>query len=261
MSGYVYIMSNPAHSFIKIGCTEKDPTARANELYDTNSPFKNIVEYWALVDDWMAVEKVVHAHLNVFRINNKREFFDIEIPDAVNAIRSVSEKMGGMKTDWSSKIVGGKIPTKREWERELNRQNEELSLVQRNQEAIHKDQKLRQQVYGEYREFTRQNLTRRIEERLSDRTPLFGILGGMLIFAPLIGALQMSRHVKIEEIQPFLLFIVVGIFSIGYEFYSKGKKRQSELDKIESHILSYDEYSQTASFRKECREKESKRPN
>ena len=67
-------MSNPAHSFIKIGCTEKDPTVRANELFDTNSPFKNIVEYWALVDDWMAVEKVVHAHLNVFRINNKREF-------------------------------------------------------------------------------------------------------------------------------------------------------------------------------------------
>ena len=91
MTGYVYIMSNPAFSGerVKIGRTDKDPAKyRVKELSDTSIPEPFKCEYWALVDNPVKVEKRVFKVLQKFRPNPKREFFDVPIPDAIAAIQS-----------------------------------------------------------------------------------------------------------------------------------------------------------------------------
>ena len=73
MLGFIYIMSNPAHSgLLKIGQTSKDPLVRRKDLSSTGVPEEFVIEYQAL---------------NKVRHSNKKEFFSITVPEAINIIR------------------------------------------------------------------------------------------------------------------------------------------------------------------------------
>ena len=65
MAGFIYIMSNPAYSRIKIGKSAQDPTKyRAKELYQTGVPEPMKVEYSALVEDEGLLERLVHQRFH-----------------------------------------------------------------------------------------------------------------------------------------------------------------------------------------------------
>ena len=75
MAGFIYIMSNPAYSLIKIGKSAKDPTRdRASELYQTGVPEPMKVEYYALIEDENLLERLVHKRFAAERPNKNREF-------------------------------------------------------------------------------------------------------------------------------------------------------------------------------------------
>ena len=91
MAGFIYIMSNPAFSRIKIGKSTKDPTKdRASELYQTGVPEPMKVEYFALVEDENLLERLVHQHFHASRPNKGREFFDLDVPTAIKGIRELA---------------------------------------------------------------------------------------------------------------------------------------------------------------------------
>lgn len=75
--GFVYMLSNPYMSVVKIGCTERSPHARAEELSKpTGVPAPFDVVCYIEVPDFQSVERKFHQWLAHRRVNDCREFFD-----------------------------------------------------------------------------------------------------------------------------------------------------------------------------------------
>ena len=99
MAGFVYIMSNPLFSLIKIGKSTKDPTKdRLNQLNsETGTPEKFKCEYYAFVGDEHGLEIGLHRQFSDRRPNPNREFFEVSILEVINAIRDTAPNFGGIK--------------------------------------------------------------------------------------------------------------------------------------------------------------------
>ena len=76
---YVYIMSNPSFpgDVLKIGWTREHPNKRANDLHTSGIPSPFIVEYVIITSEGSKLEKQIHEHIKIYRINSNREFFKI----------------------------------------------------------------------------------------------------------------------------------------------------------------------------------------
>ena len=92
MSGFVYILSNPAFpELLKIGKSSRDPVKyRAPELSQTGVPEPFKVEYYAYVDDENILEAALHQYFDQQRTNRNREFFKIDLTDAIITTRYLS---------------------------------------------------------------------------------------------------------------------------------------------------------------------------
>ena len=67
-------MSNKsfADKRIKVGISKSDPTQRKDNLYSTGVPEPFLVEYYALVEEYEEIEKIVHKKLSGLRPNKQR---------------------------------------------------------------------------------------------------------------------------------------------------------------------------------------------
>jgi len=74
---------------LKIGHTEKVPTARLDELFTTGVPEPFEVAYYALVQDSRKSEKTLHQLLNRYRYKANREFFAIGVGAVIRAIKAI----------------------------------------------------------------------------------------------------------------------------------------------------------------------------
>jgi len=99
MAGFVYVMSNLSFpDLLKIGKTAKDPaTFRVDELNSTGVPHPFRCEYYIFVDEFDRLERQVHAELGSFRANQNREFFELNLNQAVAAIRGIAVQIGDIK--------------------------------------------------------------------------------------------------------------------------------------------------------------------
>lgn len=84
-SGIVYVLSNPAMpGLVKIGKTTRGSVdARLGELYSTGVPVPFECEFAGRVQDEGKVEKAFHLAFGPYRLNPKREFFQIEPEQAI----------------------------------------------------------------------------------------------------------------------------------------------------------------------------------
>jgi len=87
--GIVYILTNPAMpGLVKIGKTARGSVeARLSELYSTGVPVPFECAYAARVTNQTMVEKAFHQAFGPYRINAKREFFEIEPDQAIAILR------------------------------------------------------------------------------------------------------------------------------------------------------------------------------
>lgn len=93
--GWVYVLDNPSMpGKVKIGFTERIPDQRANELDATGVPTPFVLQFTALVERAFELERAVHAAMDENRIRQNREWFDISVDDAINAVRSTAEELG-----------------------------------------------------------------------------------------------------------------------------------------------------------------------
>ena len=99
MAGIIYIMSNSAFpNLLKIRKSKKDPTTdRVNELNQTGVPEPFKVEYYAFVEDGDYLERVVHEELASQRPNKNREFFSINLQDAMRTVRDLANQQSALK--------------------------------------------------------------------------------------------------------------------------------------------------------------------
>lgn len=88
-AGYVYVLSNPAFDWLKIGYSKNGGVERAIALSkDTGVPLPYRCEYELEVDDARRVESCVHRDLAEYRISDSREFFSCSFEIAVACIKS-----------------------------------------------------------------------------------------------------------------------------------------------------------------------------
>jgi hypothetical protein len=162
MSGFVYILSNPAMpNLLKIGKSDRDPTGfRAAELYTTGVPHPFKVEYFAYVEEHHTLERKIHSILSTRRPNSNREFFTVSIEEAVLLIREsglvLSEKLF-FKTE--AEIRAEKEKAERRLQEEYARKaaEEEAKRIQRANEER------RARELEEKRRIAEENIRRRAE--------------------------------------------------------------------------------------------------
>ena len=86
--GYIYVMSNPAYDgLLKIGRSHEHPRRRLKELSSSSSaiyPFA--LEYAAKVRAHDEAEIRLHRLLSGVRVNRRREYFRLSVPEAIAMI-------------------------------------------------------------------------------------------------------------------------------------------------------------------------------
>lgn len=83
--GIVYVLTNPAMpGIVKIGKTSRNSVdARLQELYSTGVPVPFECVFAGRVEDESKVENAFHLAFGPYRLNPKREFFQIEAEQAI----------------------------------------------------------------------------------------------------------------------------------------------------------------------------------
>jgi len=91
--GIVYVLTNPAMpGLVKIGQTTNVITNRMNELNTTGVPFPFDCLFACEVDDCKLVENSLHKAFYPYRVNPKREFFEIDPEQAIVLLRLFTKK-------------------------------------------------------------------------------------------------------------------------------------------------------------------------
>jgi len=96
--GYIYILQNPSLSetHLKIGRTERDPDERAAEISRaTGVPTPFEVVWWSESVDCHLAESILHHHLAPYRTNTTREFFDLDLDEAIRVAKRAIHQSGG----------------------------------------------------------------------------------------------------------------------------------------------------------------------
>jgi hypothetical protein len=91
--GIVYVLTNPAMpGLVKIGQTTNEIHNRLNELNTTGVPFPFECLYACEVEDRKLVEISLHKAFYPYRVNPRREFFEIDPEQAIVILRLFSKK-------------------------------------------------------------------------------------------------------------------------------------------------------------------------
>jgi hypothetical protein len=89
-NGYVYILSNPAMpGIVKIGRSKHGGRNRAKELYSAGKsgiPMPFNLEFEIYCEDCYSLEEDVHDEISHLRINKEREFFNIDVYEAIDIV-------------------------------------------------------------------------------------------------------------------------------------------------------------------------------
>lgn len=97
-NGNIYVLMNPSmENLVKIGKTTRDPNERAKELSSTTGvPTPFVVIYECFFESCSLAENYVHTYLESkgFRLSKNREFFEIPIKDAIDAVMKAREHFG-----------------------------------------------------------------------------------------------------------------------------------------------------------------------
>lgn len=97
--GYVYILSNPSHKYVKIGLTTRPMDKRLRELNSATGVPENFnLEYFTETHDCKQLEKNIHETLKNKRVNSRREFFNISVGKAKKVLKKEKNKLEGKES-------------------------------------------------------------------------------------------------------------------------------------------------------------------
>ena len=94
-SEWVYVLSNKyMPGIFKIGYTYNSPEERAHQLFKTGVPDEFIIVHRCKCFNGMRIEKAVHAKLSNKRIRIDREWFSVDLEEAIKVINNMKIKYG-----------------------------------------------------------------------------------------------------------------------------------------------------------------------
>jgi hypothetical protein len=198
VAGFVYVMTNPAFPhLVKIGKSAKDPRQdRVNELNHTGVPQPFCVEYYAFVEDEGTLERWLHGFFEERRPNKSREFFQIEVVDAINAVRDAAKLGGGIKYEEIFYVSPAELEARRKKDEEERKKVERFNAI-RKAEAVAKRERDRllakeqERVAAEERQ--RRELARQEDEKrinaLGRKRSINGFLSVLILLTGMISLL------------------------------------------------------------------------
>jgi len=99
--GYVYILSNRSMpGLVKIGKSSRGGRHRAKEIYQTGVPTPFNLEFEIYTHDCDSLEMYVHERLESKRVNESREFFEIDISEAIADVVDANIEDYGYRVIW-----------------------------------------------------------------------------------------------------------------------------------------------------------------
>ena len=96
---WVYVLTNPSMpGMVKIGYTKDDPNLRVKQLNASTGVAVDFTLEWAFgCYNAIELEQEVHKHLNSFRVNTNREFFNVSVDKAKTAIKMLGKRYNSEK--------------------------------------------------------------------------------------------------------------------------------------------------------------------
>ena len=106
--GFVYLLtSNRLPNLVKIGATRKHPLQRAKELgAGTGVPEPFLLAYFRDYSDCFTAESLIHQTFEVTRVNENREFFEVDIDEVIEYMDGLAQS-SEYKELVSEGIIGG----------------------------------------------------------------------------------------------------------------------------------------------------------
>ena len=97
--GFIYILLNAAPpKLVKIGKTTSSPDDRADELSQGSGvPGRFFVAFDVEVEDCDVAEELVHQELSGCRYSATREFFEISLRDAIQAVLRITSHLSSFQ--------------------------------------------------------------------------------------------------------------------------------------------------------------------
>lgn len=97
--GWIYILRNASHKIglFKIGLTTKTVEERAKQLSGTGAPDTFLIVHRWEVSDCVLAEKLIHETLSEYRLKVEREFFDVPLEKAINAISLIIQEVNKLE--------------------------------------------------------------------------------------------------------------------------------------------------------------------
>jgi hypothetical protein len=132
-SGFVYLLSNPSMpNIVKIGSTERTIKERISELSSVTSlPTPFVVEYYLLVEDPICFEKNIHEELKEYRVNEKREFFQISVEEVIKKLHKLrSDSLVLEIQEWDEETVDD-FYSEVEWHLSKNRLGKTIDEIEK----------------------------------------------------------------------------------------------------------------------------------
>jgi hypothetical protein len=86
-SGFIYVLENESMpGIVKIGMTTRLPEARAAELWTTGVPTPFTIAFSIYCEACSEYESAIHQEFSYCRVNESREFFEIDTKKAIAVI-------------------------------------------------------------------------------------------------------------------------------------------------------------------------------
>ena len=202
MLGYVYVMSNAAMpGLYKVGCTSRNPSERASDLYSTGVPAPFVVEYCVYIEDYAYIERIAHSNLS--NCNYSKEFFRCDLEKCIIEVKRAAASQPTYK-EWyrdqqmKARVEGREAQYLRELEEK--RRREQIARAERERRARQEAEAAR--VEREKREKERVERDRQRREKENS-----GCLwsGGIILFGLLLGNEEHSFW-------PFIISIIIGFW-------------------------------------------------
>lgn len=80
-------------NIFKIGLTKRTTLTRSKELSDTSVPDKFMIVMEFATIDCNSAEYLIHEALNDYRLSQRREFFKVDLQQAVKVCQTIVEKV------------------------------------------------------------------------------------------------------------------------------------------------------------------------
>ena len=195
-------MSNAAMpGLYKVGCTSRNPSERASDLYSTGVPAPFVVEYCAYIEDYAYIERIAHSNLSKY--NYSKEFFKCDLEKCIIEVKRAAASQPTYKEWYRDQQMKARVEGREaQYLRELEEKRRREQIARAERERRERQEAAAARVEWERREKERQEKARQQREKENSGCLW---LGGIVLAGLWVGSEEHSFW-------PFIISVIIGFW-------------------------------------------------